>query len=186
MPRHHPFACWAVLLGPALIALLGQRADGQEAGGATLPKDPCALLKPADIQAALAPGATVAAGVPTTASLPLAESCSYTWGPRSRQWGDPSVMVMIMDASRAWPGLSADQVVQGVILSANGHKGEGSTISGIGDAAVFTFEPAHYNCKTQAFFAKKQIHLSLEFHGAGAPSCKDNLVALLKRAASRV
>jgi hypothetical protein len=186
MRCRHRFVVRAVLLGLSLVVLEHGRAAGQDGGGAKLPKDPCALLKPAEVQAAVAPGATVAAGEATTTALPLAESCEYKWGPRSRQWGDPSVMVMVMDATKAWPGLSADQVVQGVLLSAKSEKEVGSTISGIGDAAVFTFDPPNFNCKTQAYFSAKKVHLSVEFHGADAPSCKDHVVALLKQAAGRV
>ena len=113
-------------------------------------------------------------------------SCEYGWGPRSPKWGDPSVTVSVMDASKAWPGLSADQIEQGVMLSVKHEKGGSSALSGIGDAAVFSFDPDHFNCKTQAFFAGKKLHLALDFHGSSTPSCKDNVVSLLKRAASRL
>ncbi len=42
---------------------------------------------PAEIQAALAPTATIGPGVPATDMAPVGVSCSYTWGSRTPQWG---------------------------------------------------------------------------------------------------
>jgi hypothetical protein len=114
MNRSRQFRILPVILGLAMVSLAHAGAASEDAGGPTLPKDPCALLKPAEIQAALVPNAAVSRGVPTTNTAPLAVSCSYTWGPRTSQWGESSVTVMVIDASQAYPGMSADQIRQGV------------------------------------------------------------------------
>ncbi|HEY7635026.1 MAG TPA: hypothetical protein VH763_05760 [Gemmatimonadales bacterium] len=164
---------------------IGALALGLAAGG-PLPKDPCALLKPAEIQAALAPDTKITAGVPTTKSLPLAVSCSYTWGPRTPQWGESSLLVMVIDLSQAWPGLSAEQIQQGVLLSAKGDKADASLITGVGDAGVFTSKAGNYNGRAEAVLEAKGVHLSVEFHGGEVLSHKDKIIALLKGAARRL
>jgi hypothetical protein len=95
-------------------------------------------------------------------------------------------MVMVIDASQAWPGLSAEQIQQGVLLSAKSDKADASPISGVGGAAVFTFEARKFNGKAEAFFEAKGVHLSVDFHGANGPSYKDKVIALLKQAAARL
>ena len=73
------------------------------------PTDPCSLLKPADIQA-LAPTAKISSGV-LTETGPLGGTCTYSWGPRTNEWGNTAVTVTVVDVAKAWPGgLSADAV----------------------------------------------------------------------------
>jgi hypothetical protein len=80
--------CWKfrmslmVAFAIALIGFAGPASD--DAATAALPKDPCALLKPAEIQA-LAPNAKIGSGVPDTSAIPMAVSCQYTWGPRTAE-----------------------------------------------------------------------------------------------------
>ena len=61
-----------------------------------LPKDPCALLTPAEVQA-LDPNAKVGPGKPDLAGAPLGVACKYSWGPRSPQWGTTEVTVTVID-----------------------------------------------------------------------------------------
>ena len=76
------------------LAIAGLRFAGlasDDATAAALPKDPCALLKPADIQA-LAPNAKIGSGV-LNANPPLAVACTYKWGPRTSEWGETAFSV---------------------------------------------------------------------------------------------
>jgi hypothetical protein len=76
------------------LAIAGLRFAGlasDDATAAALPKDPCALLKPADIQA-LAPNAKIGSGVLTT-EVPLGATCAYSWGPRTSEWGETAFSV---------------------------------------------------------------------------------------------
>ena len=153
--------------------------------GPKLPKEPCALLTPAEIQAAVAPGAKVGAGVRDTSAAPLAVSCSYTWGPRTPQWGESSITVMVMDVTKAWPDLSAAQIQQGMLAGSRSPGESASPLAGVGDAAVFTVKSRSHDASAQAVFSKKAEHLSVEFHGGDAGS-KERVIGLLKRAAARL
>lgn len=85
------------------LAIAGLQFTGSaSAAAAAMPKDACALLKSADIQA-LAPNANIGSGVTDTTALPMAVGCTYTWGPRSTQWGQTSLSVIVTDASKVWP-----------------------------------------------------------------------------------
>src|SRR5262245_44740165 len=130
---------WKINMNLILIAVAVLLAI-QVAAAGTLPKDPCALLKPAEIQAALAPNATIGNGVPATNMLPLGVECSYTWGPRTSEWGESSFKVTVIDASKAWQGTSPELIQQGLLIKAKAGGPNASVITGIGDAAVFTFE----------------------------------------------
>ncbi|MGH7514829.1 MAG: hypothetical protein ACREOQ_18130 [Gemmatimonadales bacterium] len=176
----------AVIPGLALAALASAGAASATVGP-KLPKDPCALLKPTEIQAALAPSATIGAGVPANDMAPLGVSCDYIWGPHTPQWGESSVTVTVLDVSQAYPGLSADQIAQGVRAQAMAKDATVSTslISGVGDAAVFKFEARPFNATGEAFLAGKGVYLSVQFHG-GNPGTKDKVIALLKQAAGRL
>ena len=65
---------------------------------AAMPKDPCALLKPSDIQA-LAPNAKIGGRV-LTENGPLGGTCAYRWGPRTSEWGETALSVTVVDASK--------------------------------------------------------------------------------------
>ena len=183
MKRAHQFRNRPVLHGLALIGL----AAGAASATPKLPKDPCALLKPAEIQAALAPNATIGPGVPATDMAPVGVSCSYTWGPRTEQWGQSSITVTVLDLAQAYPGMSGDQLKQGVMaeVMAKDATIAASPISGVGDAGVFKFESRSFNATGEALFAAKGVHLSVKFHGGDA-GAKDKIVALLKQAGSKL
>ena len=183
MKRAHQLRNRPVLPGLALVGL----AAGAASAGPKLPKDPCALLKPAEIQAALAPKATIGPGVPATDMAPVGVSCSFTWGPRTPQWGQSSVTVTVLDLSQAYPGVSDDQLKEGVRAEAMAKDATitASQIAGVGDAGVFKFEPRTFNATGEALFAAKGVYLSVQFHG-GDPSAKDKVITLLKQAGSRL
>lgn len=184
MNRSHQFRNWAVLPGLAMGALA---SAGAASASPKPPKDPCALLKPAEIQAALAPTATIGPGVPATDMAPLGVACSYTWGPRTPQWGQSSVTVTVLDLSRAYPGVSGDQLKEGIMAEAMA-RDAGTTvsqISGAGDAGVFKFEARSFNATGEALFTAKGVELTVQFHG-GNPGAKDKVIALLRQAGSRL
>jgi len=171
------------------LAIAGLRFAGPASGDATaaaLPKDPCALLKPADIQA-LAPNAKIGNGVLTT-QAPLGATCTYSWGPRTSEWGETALSVTVVDASKVWPGgLSSDDIKQRVLLEARTGGPDASEIPGIGDGAVFTTDPKAHNATAKAYVVKaKGVLLEVTFHGGNALAQKDKLIALLKAAAATV
>jgi hypothetical protein len=147
------------------------------------PRDPCALLKSAEIQA-LAPGATIGNGVAAVETL--GASCVYTWGPKSDKWGDPQLSVTVLDTSKAYPGMDANTLKQGMLAVVKTGGPNASIIPGIGDAAAFTFEDRVSSATAQAYFAAKGVQVSLTFHSGDALSSKDKLTALLKEAVGRL
>jgi len=156
------------------------------AAAAALPKDPCALLTPAEIQAALAPNAKVGNGVADASMAPLGVACSYKWGPRTPQWGESSVSVTVIDVAKGWPGRSAEAINEGILAKAKKGGPEASQVSGVGDAAAFTYEARSFNATVETHLKAKGVHLSVKFHGGDAVANKDKLVALLKSAAGRL
>jgi len=128
-------------------------------------KDPCGLLKPAEIQA-IDPNAKIGSGVNQTS--PLAATCRYEWGPRTKEWGEWSLLVTIIDASKGWPGMNPDLIKQGVLLRVKSGGPHASEIPGVGDAAVFTLNaryPAIRDATAEAYLKAKGVHLSVTLHG---------------------
>ncbi len=165
----------------AVVVLVG--AAGEAA--AALPADPCALLEPAEIQT-LAPNATIGSGVLDTSMAPLGVGCTYTWGPRSPEWGESALTITVIDASKGWPGVSPDQIRQGILAQVQAGGANASQVPGVGDVAVFTFEGEVSSATAQAYLKTKGVHLSVKFHAGDSLSKKDELVALLKGAAARL
>jgi hypothetical protein len=185
MNPYWKFRMRALMVALAIAGLRFAVLASDDATAAALPKDPCALLKPTEIQA-LAPNAKIGSGVPDTSATPMAVSCQYTWGPRSSEWGETSFSVIVTDASKVWPaGLSSDDIKQRVLLEARTGGPDASEIPGIGDGAVFTTDPKAHNAMAKAYVVKgKGILLLVTFHGGNALAQKDKLIALLKAAAA--
>jgi len=170
-------------LAIAVLGFAGPASHDATAG--TLPQDPCALLKPAEIQAALDPNAQIGKGE-ASKTLSLAVSCTYSWGPRTKEWGDSALTITVLDASKAWPGTSPDLLKQGVFLKAKTSGPNASEIPGIGDAAVFTIESRSNNATAEAYLKAKDVHISVVNHGGSLVQNKEKLIALLKQAAARL
>jgi len=170
---------FAVALLPFVLSAI------QNASAGALPKDACALLKPAEIQAALAPNENIGSGVPDTSALPLGVGCKYTWGPVTKEWGKSELTITVIDPAKAYPGTSADLILQGLLMKAKADGSNASVIPGVGDAAIFSFEARPSNATAEAYFKAKDLHLSVQFHGGNLQS-KDKLTALLKEAAARL
>jgi hypothetical protein len=173
-----------LVLGLA-IAVLRLAGSASEAVAGTLPKDPCALLKAAEIQS-LAPNAKIGGGVLDASMAPLGVGCRFTWGPRSREWGESALTITVMDASKAFAGVRPDLLQQGLLAKAKNGGPDASQVSGVGDAAVFTFEARSSNATVEAYFKTKDLHLSLTFHAGDSLANKDKIIALLKAAAARL
>ena len=164
--------------------------DRGRSGGTSIrratPKDPCALIKPAEIQSALAPGVTIGAGKPDTSMLPLGTACSLYVGTQDQWVGETSLTIAVIDMSKAHPGVSAGDLQQGLLAKAVADKANTSIISGVGDAAVFTFESRSHNGMADAFYKSKNVELLVTFHHGSALQDKDKIIALLKQAAARL
>ena len=178
--RAQRFRTFARVFGLGLAALLSGNAA--EAG---LPKDPCALLNVSEIEA-LAPGAEIGNGTPDTSMGALGNGCTYTWGPRSRDWGESAVSVTIIDASQAYPGTSADSLREGLLAKAKAGGPDASVIAGVGEAAVFSFESRSSNATAEAYLKAKAAHVSVKYHAGDSLASKDKVIALLKDAAARL
>ena len=163
---------------------LASAASDNATAAAALPKDPCAFLKPADIQA-LAPNAKIGSGV-LNASPPLAVACTYRWGPRTSEWGQTEFSVTVMDASQVFPArLSSSAIRQRVLVEIKIGGPDASEIPGIGDGAVFTTTPKVNNASARAYFmTTKGVILEVTFHGGNGLAQKEKLIALLKAAAA--
>ena len=100
--------CWKFRTRPLVvglaIAVLRFAGPASDIIAATMPKDPCALLKPAEIQTALDPNNNIGSGVPDTSTLPIGVGCTYTWGPRTNEWGQSALTITVIDAMKAWAG----------------------------------------------------------------------------------
>lgn len=90
----------ALILGLAILALTASPLSAA-------PKDPCTLLKTAEIQA-LAPNTKIGAGVSSTIPGPDSVVCQYEWGTGNNvQSGRFSLLVQLSDASKLFPGMSS-------------------------------------------------------------------------------
>ena len=167
------------------IAVLRLTGSAGEAAAGALPKDPCALLKPAEIQA-LASNAKIGSGVSDASMAPIGIACTYTWGPRTREWGESALTITIIDASKAWPGTSPDVLQQGIAAKVKAEGPNASLVPGVGDAGAFTFEARSSNATAEAYLKAKGVHLSVRYHAGDALSSKDKVVALLKAAAAKL
>src|SRR5262245_30403548 len=98
----NPFRMRAPMVALAIAGVRFAGLASDDAAATALPKDACALLKPADIQA-LAPNAKIGSGV-STSEPPLGVGCAYSWGPRNNEWGQTSLTLGVVDASKVWPG----------------------------------------------------------------------------------
>jgi hypothetical protein len=186
MSLYKKFRMRPLVVGLAIAVLRFAGPANNDVIAATLPKDPCALLKPAAIQTALDPNNNIGSGVPDTGMLPIGVGCTYTWGPRTNEWGQSALTITVIDALKAWQGRSPDVIQDGLLAKAKAGGPNASQISGVGDAALFTFEARSSNATVKAYFKAKAIHLSLIFHRGDSLQTKDKVIALLKEAAARL
>ncbi len=164
----------ALILGLAMAALHRQSP----------PKDPCTLLKPAEVRA-LAPGAHVGAGVSSTVSAELGSfACMYKWesGPKATAV-NYQLQVRVSDASRLFPGTSAASIKDGLLGTAKPGTANAAVIPGVGDAAVYDSD-APIRSRARALVKGRILEVALE--GPDGRAMKPQVIGLLKAAALRL
>jgi hypothetical protein len=168
----------ALVIGLAL-AVLGVSGSAVKAQN---PGDGCALLQAAEIQA-LAGTAKVGAGKASTDALG-SRTCQYEWGTGGNvQAGRSFLNVSVTPTSKAFPGMDASLVRQGLLANAKAGKPNTAVIPGVGDAAVYESNDP-IRVKTTAL-AKGNM-LIVSFESLDARAKKDQVIALLKAAAGRL
>ena len=168
----------AFVLGLATIGTgVFSLADGGGTVSAQAP-NPCALLKIDEIQP-LAPKANIADGVPSSLPASGTAACRYTWGVGANRF---KLDVIVNDASKVFPGGSADQIKQRLLQSVRAETAD-AVISDVGEAAVFKSDSPLYANATASLKGRiLEVHLD----GFVAREKKDQVIALLKSAASRL
>ena len=168
----------AFVLALAMVATGVSGSGG--VGGTVLAQapNPCGLLTSDDIQP-LAGSGSVGEGV--SSSLPSFNyaTCRYAWGVGTGRF---KLAVVVHDASRAFPGMTPDQIKQRLVQSVKPDTTE-AVISDVGEAAVFKSDSPYY--ATASAFLKGRI-LEVHLDGSVAREQKDRAIALLKSAASRL
>lgn len=147
-----------------------------------VPKDPCALLKAAEIQT-LDPKGQIGTGVPSKPDALGALSCEYEWGPGGNAYsGKHYLHVTVGEASKLFVGLDAATLKLGIAMQAKSEP-NGAAISGVGDAAVFS-STDKIRSKTMALV--KGLILQVNYEALDGFAQKDHVIALLKAAAARL
>jgi hypothetical protein len=172
----------AVALALALAA--SQFASGAGSSTAAMPKDPCALLIPAEVQA-LTPNTSVGKGVNATQPDGMGSvACRWEWGSGcNAQGGRYDLDVTVMDGSRAWPGTDPEDIKTGLLLLVKPGDANTAVISGVGDAAVYESN-AEIRAETRAYVKGMMLLVTLE--GPDARTKKNQVISLLKAAAGRL
>jgi hypothetical protein len=168
----------ALALGLALV-VAGAPGPGRVDGtvlAQTL--DPCALITVNDVEP-LAGNTSVAAGAAN--SLPASGSFvfRYMWGAGTGRF---KLDVTVNEASRMFPGISPDQIRQRLLETVRAGTAD-AVLSEIGEAAVFRPDSPVY---ASAFALVKGRILGVHLDGAFARDKKDQVIGLLKSAASRL
>ncbi len=168
----------AFALGLALVVagvfILG-RGDGTVSAQES---NPCALLTTDDIQS-VAPNTTVADGVANVLPTFGYAACRYAWGTGTGRF---KLDVVVTDASRLYRGMSPEQVKQQLLQSIRAGTND-AVITEVGETAVFRPDSVVYGHATA--FIKGRI-LEVRLDGLFAGEKKDQIVGLLKSAASRL
>ena len=140
--------------------------------------NPCALLLDDEIKP-LAEKTSVAAGVSQSPTFFGDATCRYAWGDGVDRY---KLVVAVIEPSRMFPGLTPDQVKQRLLGSVRAGTHD-AVIPEIGDAAVFKPDSSVYASAT-AFVKGRMLQVQLD--GLGALDKKDQVIGLLKSAASRL
>lgn len=166
------------LIVASVIAALSVVSAAEQTTPAPMPKDPCALLTPAEIQP-LAQPATVGAGLPGTVPSMGSITCNYSWN-GGAPGADFQVHLMVTEAAKAFPGISTALLKQAMYSKV---KGVGAEVPGIGDAATFISDTP---TQARANALIKGLVVQVDLDGPNARLKKDQVIALLKIAAGRV
>jgi hypothetical protein len=168
----------ALVLG---LAMVGTGVSGPAGGDGTVAAqapNPCALLTSDEIQP-VAANSSVADGVPSSLQAFGTVTCRYTWGVGADRF---NLDVIVNEASRMFPGMSPDQIKQQLLQSVKVETAD-AVIPDVGDAAVFKTDSPLYAHATASLKGRiLEVHLD----GFVAREKKDQVIALLKSAASRL
>ena len=160
-----------VVAGASLPGRVGGTISAQES-------NPCALLSDDDLKS-LAEKTSVAAGVSNSPPSLGYTACRYAWGDGVDR---VKLVVVVSEASRMFPGMTPDQIKQRLLASVRVGTND-AVIPDVGDAAMFKPDSPVYAIATA--FVKGRI-LQLQLDGIGALEKKDQVIGLLKSAASRL
>lgn len=168
----------AFVLGLALV-VAGAPGPGRVDGTVSAQTlDPCALITVDDVEP-IAGNTSVAAGVANSFPASGYFACQYMWGVGTGRF---KLDVTVNEASRMFPGISPDQIRQRLLESVRVETAD-AVLSEIGEAAVFRPDSPVY---ASAFALVKGRILGVHLGGAFAREKKDQVVGLLKSAASRL
>jgi len=176
--RPQPGRRWALVLGLALV-VGGASGPGPARGTLSAQAlNPCALLKVDEIEQ-LTPKTTVSEGVATSLPTFGSATCQYAWGVGTGRF---KLDVIVNDPARLFPGMSPDQIKQRLLESVKTGTDD-AVVSEVGEAAVF--KPGSPVYASATALVKGRI-LQLNLDGVFAGEMKDQVVGLLKSAASRL
>ena len=140
--------------------------------------NPCALLKVDEIESSVAKS-TVAEGVASSFPDYGYATCKYAWGVGTGRF---RLDVAVTETSKMFPGMSPDQIKQQLVQSVR-TGADDALVSDVGEAAVFKPDSPVYATATSLVKGRiLQVHLD----GVFAGEMKDQVVELLKSAASRM
>lgn len=166
-----------LVLALAMVAA-GISAPGRGGRIAAQGGGPCALVTTDDVQP-LAQNASVADGTPTSVEATGFGACRYTWGDGAGRF---TLDVTTNQASRMFSGLGPDQIKQRLTATVTAETAD-AVIADVGEAAVFKADSAL--SVHAAAYVKGRI-LQVQLDGFVAREKKDQVIALLKTAASRL
>ncbi len=178
--HHRPQAgcrlTFALLVGLA-IAAIGTSAPGRGTVAAQ-GLQPCGLLTTDEIET-LAPNEEVSEGTSSAFEALDSSTCRYTWGSGVDRF---TLAVYVNPASRAFAGMTPDTIKSSLLSSVTPGTAD-ATIPDVGEAAVFkTYSSVHVSASA---YAKGRL-LQVNLDGIDARDKKDQLISLLKSAASRL
>jgi hypothetical protein len=167
---------FAVVLGLS-IAAHGTSVPGRGTVAAQ-GLQPCGLLTTDEIET-LAPNEQISGGTPFAFEALDSSTCRYTWGSGVDRF---TLAVYVNPASRAFAGMSPDTIKSSLLSSVTPGTAD-ATIPDVGEAAVFkTDSSVHVSASA---YAKGRL-LQVNLDGLDARDKKDQLISLLKSAASRL
>jgi hypothetical protein len=167
----------ARILGVAVFAAGLSWSAGDQTAAAQA-QGTCALVTTDDV-GPIASNQTVHAAVPTDLQSTGYTACRYTWGEGAWHF---KLDVTVNDASRMFSGMSPDQIkheLQGSVRPGTAD----TVVTDIGEAAVFRVDSAAY-VRAAAYVKGRLLQVTLD--GVYASERKDQVIALLKTAASRL
>jgi len=165
---------WALVLALAFVVAPGPARCTLSAQAL----NPCALLKVDEIEQ-LTPKTSVSEGVATSLPTFGSATCQYAWGVGTGRF---KLDVIVNDPARLFPGMSPDQIKQRLLESVKTGTDD-AVVSEVGEAAEY--KPGSPVYASATALVKGRI-LQLNLDGVFAGEMKDQVVGLLKSAASRL